>query len=138
MKRIVLIPDLGEKVLLLGYRLVSLLELVETIGLDIFDLSRVAQKIEELLSLFDGPTLIIGNDYVNQGALLKNIIDKTVLLAPAHQWNLKASSVGFLGLKRFQARDFDDLQGLNPLYQRPPDIRPNPFFPHKPGIHEGL
>jgi hypothetical protein len=41
-------------------------------------------------------------------------------------WNLKASSVGALGLKRLHADDVDDPQLLDPLYLRPPDIRPNP------------
>jgi hypothetical protein len=35
--------------------------------------------------------------------------------------------MGYLGLKRFYTHDFDDAQSLNPLYLRPPDIRPNPF-----------
>ena len=99
------------------------------------DMEDVCVKIEDLPSLFDEPTIIIGNDYVNQGALLKNIFDTKVLLAPTHQWNLRPSSVGFLGLKRFHAHDFDDLQGLNPLYHRPPDIRSNPFSPHNLKIH---
>jgi hypothetical protein len=34
-----------------------------------------------------------------------------------------------LGLNRFIAQDFDDLQELVPTYMRPPDIRPNPFVP---------
>ena len=98
------------------------------------DMEDTCVKIEDLLSLFDKPTIIIGNDYVNQGTLLKNMPGSRVLLAPAYQWNLKPSSVGFLGLRRFLAHDFDDLQGLNPLYHRPPNIRPNPSFPHNPEI----
>ena len=70
-------------------------------------------------------TLILGNDLKNQGHLIQKLLGAKADLAPAHLWNLKASAIGMLGLKRFLARDFDDLRDLVPTYLRPPDIRPN-------------
>jgi tRNA threonylcarbamoyladenosine biosynthesis protein TsaB len=87
----------------------------------------ISLKLEEVPSLFDEHTLFIGNNFASQGSLLKKMLGPRVFLAPAHCWNLKASVIGSLGLKRFHAHDFDDPQSLNPLYLRPPDIRPNPF-----------
>ena len=84
-------------------------------------------RLEEFPSVFKEPTLFIGNDFARQGPLIEGIFGNRVLLAPAYCWSLKASAVGYLGLKRFHAQDFDDAQDLNPLYLRPPQIRPSPF-----------
>lgn len=84
-------------------------------------------KIEDLPSLIAESTLLLGNDFKKQGRLIKKMLGPKAELAPAHLWNLKASAVGTLGLKRFLARDFDDLQELVPTYLRPPDIRPTPI-----------
>jgi len=84
-------------------------------------------RIEDLTSIIEKPTLFLGNDYNTQGHLLREMLGPKAELAPAHLWNLKASAVGTLGLKRFLAQDFDDLQELVPTYLRPPDIRPNPY-----------
>ena len=84
-------------------------------------------KFQDLPSLFQGPTLFIGNDFPSQGPLLKRMLGARALLAHPHLWNVKTSAIGFLGLRRFQAQDFDDPQGLNPVYLRPPDIRPSSF-----------
>jgi tRNA threonylcarbamoyladenosine biosynthesis protein TsaB len=86
-------------------------------------------KMEELPSFIAEPTLFLGNDFNKQGHLIREMLGRKAELAPAHLWNLKASAVGALGLKRFLAQDFDDLQELVPTYLRPPDIRPNPFTP---------
>jgi tRNA threonylcarbamoyladenosine biosynthesis protein TsaB len=84
-------------------------------------------RIEDLPSAIARPTLFVGNDYNRQAHLIIEILGRKAELAPAHLWNLKASVVGTLGLKRFLIHDFDDLQELVPSYLRPPDIRPNPF-----------
>lgn len=86
-------------------------------------------RIEDLPSIIEKPTLFLGNDFNTQGHLLREILGPKAELAPAHLWNLKASVVGTLGLKRFLDQDFDDLQELVPTYLRPPDIRPNPSVP---------
>lgn len=82
-------------------------------------------KFEDLPSQCERPTLFIGNDFASQGPIIKKMLGPDGLLAPSHLWNIKSSAMGFLGLKRFQAHDFDDPQSLNPLYLRPPDIRPS-------------
>jgi tRNA threonylcarbamoyladenosine biosynthesis protein TsaB len=84
-------------------------------------------KITDLASIIEGPTLFLGTDFKNHGCLIKKALGPQALLAPAHLWGLKASSVGSLGLKRFLANDFDDIQDLIPRYLRPPDIRSNPY-----------
>ena len=86
-------------------------------------------RIEDLPSIIEKPTLFLGNDFKRQGHVLRKILGPKAKLAPAHLWNLKASAVGTLGLKRFLDQDFDDLQELVPTYLRPPDIRPNPYVP---------
>jgi tRNA threonylcarbamoyladenosine biosynthesis protein TsaB len=83
-------------------------------------------KLEDFPALCKEPTIFIGNNFSSQGPAIKKALGPTALLAPACCWNLKASAVGSLALKRFHAHDFDDPEGLNPLYLRPPDIRSNP------------
>lgn len=87
----------------------------------------VSLKFDELASFFDQNTWFIGNDLPAQGPALKGAFGEGVRLAPAHLWNLRASAVGFLGLRRFLERRFDDPLDLSPIYLRPPDIRPNPY-----------
>jgi len=84
-------------------------------------------SLKSLASIINGPTLFIGNDFDAQGYLVKDLIGENAFLAPPHLWNLRASTVASLGLKRFLNNDFDDIQDLVPNYKRPPDIRPNPF-----------
>jgi tRNA threonylcarbamoyladenosine biosynthesis protein TsaB len=87
----------------------------------------ISLKITDVASIIEGTTLFLGTDYKNHGHLIKEALGPQAILAPAHVWGLKASSVGSLGLKRFLANDFDDIQDLIPRYLRPPDIRSNPF-----------
>jgi len=77
--------------------------------------------------LFPGSALFVGNDYPNQGAQLRGLMGEQALLAPLHAWHLRASTVGALALERHLAGDTDDPHLLNPVYLRPPDIRPNPY-----------
>ena len=87
----------------------------------------IAIKINDFPSIFDKPSIFIGNDFSKQGHVLTNMLGTRAHLAPPHCWNLKASAVGALGVERFHARSFDDPQTLEPVYLRPPDIGPNPF-----------
>ena len=87
----------------------------------------MALRVDDLPSVFKKPSCFIGNDFTNQGQILTEGLGPLVHLAPPNYWNLRASAVGALGLKRFHDDDFDDLQSLDPIYLRPPDIRPNPF-----------
>jgi tRNA threonylcarbamoyladenosine biosynthesis protein TsaB len=90
----------------------------------------ICLRIKDLPSVIEKPTLFLGNDFNTQGHLIREMLGPKAELAPAYLWNLKASAVGTLGLNRFIAQDFDDLQELVPTYMRPPDIRPNPFAPN--------
>ena len=82
-------------------------------------------KFGEFPSAFKEKTLFIGNNFTRQAPLIEETLGHRALLAPAHFWIPRASAVGYLGLKRFYVSDFDNAQDLNPLYLRPPDIRPN-------------
>ncbi len=98
---------------------------------DDHEVTRIKQdaclKMDDLPSMIEDKTLFLGNDFHIQGQLIKEVLDHKALLAPGHLWNLKASTVGALGLKRFVENDFDNIRDLVPSYLRPPDIRPNPF-----------
>jgi tRNA threonylcarbamoyladenosine biosynthesis protein TsaB len=98
---------------------------------DVRDLKRIGEdtwvRFNDFPLLFQGPSVFVGNDYPIQGALLKDLLRERVMLAPIHCWRLRASSVGSLALVRFLQGDLDDPYTLNPVYLRPPDIRPNPF-----------
>ena len=83
-------------------------------------------KIKDLPTVIHETTIFLGNDFNNQGSRIKEIFGNKALLAPPHLWNLRASAVGSLGLRRFLKDDFDDLQDLVPSYMRSPDIRPSP------------
>jgi hypothetical protein len=76
-----------------------------------------------LRSIVKNKTIFIGNDLATQGPTLKQQLGKKTLLAPAHLWNLKASSVGALGLKKLKRGDSDNLGELAPIYLRGADIR---------------
>lgn len=86
-------------------------------------------KLSDFGALYQEPVIFVGNDYANQSPLLLRTLGPRSRLAPAHYWNLKASSLGAIGLRRFHDHDFDDPHALNPVYLRPPDIRPNPGSP---------
>jgi tRNA threonylcarbamoyladenosine biosynthesis protein TsaB len=92
----------------------------------------VSLQIEKLADGFQVPALFIGNDFAGQSPIISETLGTEAHLAPSHLWNLKASTVGALGLKRYHDRHFDDPHTLKPIYLRPPDIRPNPY-----GIRSG-
>jgi len=84
-------------------------------------------RLKDLGTIIDGPTLFIGNNFNDQGDSIKDLIGENAFLAPPYLWNIRASAVATLGLKRFINNNFDDIRDLVPTYMRPPDIRPNPF-----------
>jgi tRNA threonylcarbamoyladenosine biosynthesis protein TsaB len=83
-------------------------------------------KLEDIPSLFTDSVVFIGNDFLTQGALLKEWTVNHARIAPPQCWQLKASSVGALALNRVDAGESDDPGNLVPRYFRPPDIRPSP------------
>ncbi len=80
-------------------------------------------KIKSISSIIENKTIFIGNDLANQGLILKQQLGSKSLLAPANLWNLKASSLGILGLKKLKKWDSDSLSELAPIYLREADIR---------------
>ncbi|MBT3257524.1 MAG: tRNA (adenosine(37)-N6)-threonylcarbamoyltransferase complex dimerization subunit type 1 TsaB [Deltaproteobacteria bacterium] len=87
-------------------------------------------KLDHLPSLFTETTIFIGNDFSNQGNLLKEWVGSHAKIAPPQCWQLNASSVGALALARLDAGDIDDPVTLIPRYYRPPDIRSKPGLPN--------
>jgi len=82
-------------------------------------------KLKDISALIKEPTIIIGSDYKKQESIISEFNNRNIICAPKEQWNLRASSVGTLGLKRFRSGDFDDIRDMVPRYLRPPDIRPS-------------
>jgi tRNA threonylcarbamoyladenosine biosynthesis protein TsaB len=80
-------------------------------------------NIEEVAAAVEGRTLFLGDDYTNQGSLLKEALGEEALLAPAPLWNLRASAVAVRGLHKAEQSGFDVIESLVPFYMRPPDIR---------------
>jgi tRNA threonylcarbamoyladenosine biosynthesis protein TsaB len=90
-------------------------------------LSRIKEdtciKMVNLGSFIRGNAIFIGNDLHTQGTLVKQCLGEKGVLAPAHLWILRASSIGALGLTRLQNGDSDSLSELIPIYLRDADIR---------------
>jgi tRNA threonylcarbamoyladenosine biosynthesis protein TsaB len=84
-------------------------------------------SFKDLAGFIDGPAYFIGNNFSAQFPAIKELVGGNALAAPRHLWQLRASSVGSVGLKRFMDKQFDDITDLVPEYLRPPDIRPSPF-----------
>ncbi len=80
-------------------------------------------KTSEIGSIISNKTVFIGNDLSHQGPVLKHQVKGKTVLAPANLWNLKASSLGILGLKRLQKGESDNSGELVPIYLRGADIR---------------
>jgi tRNA threonylcarbamoyladenosine biosynthesis protein TsaB len=79
----------------------------------IFD---IGHKIKE-------PTVIVGNDFIKQKGSIMESGNSMVIYAGEIHWNLRASSVGMLALKRFRKNSFDNLLDVVPDYIAAPDIR---------------
>jgi tRNA threonylcarbamoyladenosine biosynthesis protein TsaB len=84
-------------------------------------------KLRQLAGSVKSPQLFIGNNYRAQVDIIKELSGDIAAFAPEDIWCLKPSSIGILGLRRFQKGDFDDIRDIVPSYLRPPDIRPNPY-----------
>jgi tRNA threonylcarbamoyladenosine biosynthesis protein TsaB len=80
-------------------------------------------KTSEIGSILGNKTVFIGNDLSQQAPILKHQVKGKVVLAPANLWNLKASALGILGLKRLQRGESDNSGELVPIYLRGADIR---------------
>ncbi len=83
---------------------------------------------KDLPKRMDGPTIFVGSNFQKQREALETVLWPEAILAPPNLWNLRASAIGLLASNRYRLRDFDDPLNLSPIYLRPPDIRPNPYF----------
>ncbi len=91
----------------------------------------ISIKLSDLFSTLREPALIIGDNFEEQAPVFQDKTGTSItMLALPHYWNLRASSVGAMGLRKFTRNDLDDPYGIKPIYLRPPDIRPNPFSHH--------
>jgi tRNA threonylcarbamoyladenosine biosynthesis protein TsaB len=83
----------------------------------------VSLRIADISSIIKNRTVLIGNDFLNQGPLLKKLLGRKSVLAPSNLWNLRASSLGILGSKKLKRSDTRSPAELVPVYLREPDIR---------------
>ena len=96
-------------------------------GLPVPTKETTALGLNAFAESFPETTLFVGNEFSRQGPLLTNILGTRAVQAPSHARCVRASSVALLGLERLKSREFDDPDSLDPIYLRPPDIRPNPY-----------
>ena len=82
-----------------------------------------SMNIKEIGALLDVPAIIVGNNFEKQKHILEKSRNDKISFARQDHWNLRASSVGILGLMRFHNNDFDDVMDVVPNYLRQPDIR---------------
>ncbi len=83
--------------------------------------------MDVLPALVKETSLFVGNDYESQARHLRRFLGDKARLAPPHLWHLRASWVGWLGLRNVGERGFDRMSDLFPLYLRAPDIRATPL-----------
>ena len=80
-------------------------------------------SLEALRGFVEGRALFVGHDYSRQGASVREVLGDRAILAPVPLWNLRASAVAYVALRKAEKEGFDDLKSLVPCYMRPPDIR---------------
>jgi len=80
-------------------------------------------KVADLPILIKSKTIIIGNDFTAQCPIILQYVGRKALLAPQILWNLRASSIGALGLQRLLEGSSDSVSELVPVYLRGADIR---------------
>jgi tRNA threonylcarbamoyladenosine biosynthesis protein TsaB len=93
-------------------------------GDDLIQLTDIkGKRITDIGPMIKEPTVIVGNDYKKQKGPVMESGNNMLIYAGEIHWNLRASSVGILALKRFRNSDFDNLLDVVPDYIAPPDIR---------------
>jgi tRNA threonylcarbamoyladenosine biosynthesis protein TsaB len=93
-------------------------------GDDLIRLTNITGKrISDISTMIKEPTVIVGNDYKKQKEPIMESGNSMIIFAGETHWNLRASSVGILALKRFRNNDFDNLLDVVPDYIAAPDIR---------------
>ncbi len=85
----------------------------------------ICLKAEDLPTVFESRSFIIGNDFPRQWPFLREALGEMAVPAPAHLWKTDAASLSILALERLGNAQYDDPDLLSPRYFRPPDIRTN-------------
>ncbi len=102
----------------------------------------VKEMAEQVLSLehaiagLKTPVLFAGNGAQLYRALLREHLGDGARFARNCQNTLRASTVAWLSMKRFETGDVDDIYRFKPMYIRRPDAKiPASFIPREP-VHE--
>jgi len=85
---------------------------------------------ESAISGLSTPALFVGNGAQLHRALIRNRLGDCARFALNCQNTLRASTVAWIGMKRFEIGDVDDIYSFEPMYIRKPDAKmPAPFKP---------
>lgn len=85
---------------------------------------------ELAISGLNMPVLFVGNGALLYQALIRDRLGDAARFAPNCQNTLRASTVAWLSMKRFETGDVDDTVRFEPMYIRRPDAKiPAPFHP---------
>ncbi len=84
-------------------------------------------KLSELFLTVQEPAFLIGDNFDEQASAFPWKSKTPAIPAPPHFWNLKASSIGALGLQKILTQSSNNPYKIEPVYLRPPDIRSEVF-----------
>ena len=83
---------------------------------------------EQAISGLSTPALFVGNGAMLHQSLIRDRLGDGARFAPNCQNTLRASTVAWISMKRFETGDVDDIFRFEPMYIRRPDAKiPAPF-----------
>ena len=74
---------------------------------------------DNLINKIKEPTIFLGDGIKVYGNLIKDMLKDTAVIAPAHLWQIKASSVGLLAWEKFRNGNIDSPENIRLNYLRP-------------------
>ena len=74
---------------------------------------------DNLINKIKEPTIFLGDGIKVYGSLIKDMLKDTAVIAPAHLWQIKASSVGLLAWKKFKSGNIESPESIRLNYLRP-------------------
>jgi len=74
---------------------------------------------DNLINKIKEPTIFLGDGIKVYGNLIKDMLKDTAVIAPAHLWQIKASSVGLLAWKKFKSGNIESPESIRLNYLRP-------------------
>jgi tRNA threonylcarbamoyladenosine biosynthesis protein TsaB len=74
---------------------------------------------DNLINKIKEPTIFLGDGIKVYGNLIKDMLKDMAVIAPAHLWQIKASSVGLLAWKKFKCGNIDSPESIRLNYLRP-------------------